>query len=95
MQRSQTFQAAARQDGFIDVEEMTSKGVRWLKKNAPATIRDPHQLMCIDSIKNRATIFWMILPEGVKAQTFRKVRTLQEWFGRRSEAKTQAMNEQR
>jgi hypothetical protein len=38
------------------------------RKKAPDMVRDTHQLLCIDSLKNSATDYWMTVPGAVKAQ---------------------------
>ena len=77
----QEFQAAAREGGFIEVNEAAEPGVSWLRRNSRPTTRDTHQLMCIDGRRNNVTVFWMTLPGEVNSKTFRGVPALQEWFG--------------
>jgi hypothetical protein len=36
--------------------------------------------MCIDSLTNSATVYWMTVPGRVNSKTFRGVPALQEWF---------------
>jgi hypothetical protein len=80
MKRLQTFQTAAHQRGFVPMNESAVPGVQWLKKRPPNTTRDTHQLMCIDSLADNATVFWMTAPGGVRSKRFRGVPALQEWF---------------
>jgi hypothetical protein len=80
MERLQAFQTAAHQGGFVEMNESADSGVLWLKKKAPETARETHQLMCIDSRTNNVTVFWTTLPGEVNSKTFRGVSALQEWF---------------
>jgi hypothetical protein len=85
MERLQAFQTAARQGGFVEMSGSSEETVLWLRKKAPDMVRDTHQLMCIDGLKNSATVYWMTIPGGVNSKTFRGVPALQEWFERRPE----------
>jgi hypothetical protein len=76
----QAFQTAARQCGFVEVNESEEGTVLWLRKRAPDTARETHQRMCIDSLTNSATVYWMTVPGKVNSKTFRGVPALQEWF---------------
>ena len=80
MERLQAFQTAARKGCFVEMDELADRGVLWLKKNAPDTTKETHQLMCIDSLRNNATVFWMTDPGKVNSKTFHGVPALQEWF---------------
>lgn len=79
MERLQAFQTAARQSGFVEVRESEEGSVLWLRKNAPNDARDMHQRMCIDSVTNSVTVYWMAIPGKVSSKTFRGVPALQEW----------------
>ena len=79
METLQDFQMAARDGGFVVVSESGEGTVLWLKKKAPDAARDTHQRMCIDSLTNSVTVYWMAAPGKVKSQTFRGVPALQEW----------------
>jgi hypothetical protein len=85
MEKLQAFQAAAREGGFVDVKESGEGNVLWLRKNTPDTVRETHQRMCIDSLTNSVTVYWMTVPGKVNAKTFRGVPALQEWFELRPE----------
>jgi|SRR5580692_10895876 hypothetical protein len=76
----QAFQAAARQRGFVEVNESGEGTVLWLKKKAPDMTRETHQRMCIDGLTNSVTVYWMTVPGKVNSKTFRGVPALQEWF---------------
>jgi hypothetical protein len=85
MESLQAFQAAARESGFVEVNEFGQETVLWLRRKAPDTGRETHQRMCIDSLTNSATVYWMDVPEKVNSKTFRRVPALQEWFKLRLE----------
>jgi hypothetical protein len=80
MEELQEFQTAAHQGGFVEMSQSADRGVLWLKKRAPETARETHQLMCIDSRTNNVTVFWTTLPGEVNSKSFRGVPALQEWF---------------
>jgi hypothetical protein len=88
VERLQAFQTAARESGFVEVKESEEGPILWLKKEAPAMAKDAHQLMCIDSPRNSATVYWLTVPGGVNSKTFRGVPELQEWFALRLEPET-------
>ena len=78
--RLQAFQTAAREGGFVKVSESREGNVLWLRKTAPDTASETHQRMCIDSLTNSVTVYWMAPPGTVNSKTFRVVAALQEWF---------------
>ena len=80
MHRLQAFQTAAREGGFVQIEEFAEETVLWLRKNTPATAREMYQRMCIDSVTKSVTVYWMAVPGKVDSKTFRAVPALQEWF---------------
>jgi hypothetical protein len=80
MDRLQAFQTAAREGGFVVVTESEQGTVLWLKKSAPDSVREAHQRMCIDSLTNSVTVYWVAVPGKVNSKTFRAVPDLQEWF---------------
>jgi hypothetical protein len=80
MEVIKAFQTAARKGGFIEVNEAADAGVWWLRKSAPGTSKDTHQLMCIDTLQNSVTVFWLTLPGEVNSKIFRGVAALEEWF---------------
>jgi hypothetical protein len=80
MEKLQAFQTAARQGGFVEVNESAEGTVLWLRKKTPDTVRESHQRMCIDSLTNSVTVYWMTVPGKVSSKTFRGVPALQEWF---------------
>jgi hypothetical protein len=75
----QLFQAAAREGGFVEVNEAANGTVLWLK-NTPDKAQETPLRMCIDSLTNSATVFWKTLPGKLNSRTFRSVPALQEWI---------------
>lgn len=82
----QGFQNAAHEGGFADVAESSGGSVLWLRKKEPDANRETHQRMCIDSLTNSATVYWVRKSGKVESKTFRKVPALQEWFKLEPEA---------
>jgi len=80
MEKLQAFQTAARESGFVEVKQSTEGTVLWLRRSTPATARDTHQRMCIDSMTNSATVYWMTVLGKLSSKTFRAVPALQDWF---------------
>jgi len=76
MEKLQAFQIAARQGGFVDVNETEDGTVLWLRK-ATAEAEDR---MCIDSLTSSATVFWATIPWKINSKTFRQASALQEWI---------------
>ena len=65
---------------FTEINESGGGTVLWLGRKAPDMARETHQRMCIDSLTNSATVYWMSVPGDLKSKTFRDVPALQEWF---------------
>jgi hypothetical protein len=80
MEKLQALQAAAREGGFIDVEECEEGTVLWLRKETWDMATKTHQRICIDSSANILTIYWMTALGKVDSKTFRSASSLQEWF---------------
>jgi hypothetical protein len=80
MEKLQAFQTAARKGGFVEVKKSAEGSVLWLRKNTPRTSKKMHQRMCIDSVTNSVTVYWMTAPGKINSKTFRGVPALQEWF---------------
>jgi hypothetical protein len=80
MESLQALRTIARHGGFIEVNEYSEETVLWLRKNASVTVGETYQLMCIDSLTNSATVYWISVPNVVRSKTFRGFRALQEWF---------------
>ena len=85
IEKLQAFQAAAREGGFVAVNESAGGTVLWLTKKTPDTARETHQRMCIDSLTNSVTVYWMTVPGKLSSKTFRGVPALQEWCELRPE----------
>ena len=85
MPRLQAFQIAARRAGFIEVSEAGAGSTLWLRKGSPDTAHGTFERMCIDSITNSATVYWMTALGKLDSKTFRGVPALQEWFNLRLE----------
>jgi hypothetical protein len=80
MEKMQALQAAARQGGFVQVEESGEGTVLWLRKETADAATKTHQRICIDSMSNSLTVYWMTAPGKVDSKTFRNAPSLQEWF---------------
>ena len=89
MKKLQAFQTAAREGGYLEVNESAEGTVLWLRKTTPDTVGETHQRMCIDSLTNSATVFWKTVRGKLNSKTFRSVPALQEWFELRPETITQ------
>jgi hypothetical protein len=79
MNITQAFQAVAHNRGFVALEKSGDKTISWLRKRASVTDNCTDQRMCIDSLTNSATVFW-ILQGRVNSKTFRRVLALQQWL---------------
>jgi hypothetical protein len=80
MKELQAFQAAARECGFVDVEECGEGTVLWLRKETQDAATKTHKRICIDSETNSLTVYWMTALGKIVSKTFRSVSSLQEWF---------------
>jgi hypothetical protein len=80
MEKLQTLQAAARAGGFVQVEESEEGTVLWLRKEKFDAATKTHQRICIDSLANILTVYWMNALGKIDSKTFRNVPSLQEWF---------------
>ena len=74
------FQIAAHKVGFVEVNRTVEGNVRWLRKSTPSSTMDNCQSMCIDSLTNSVTVYWLTVPGKVNSKTFRGVPALQEWL---------------
>ena len=59
MERLQAFRAAAHEGGFVIVTESAEGTVLWLRKKVPETTRETRQRICINSLTNSVTAYWM------------------------------------
>lgn len=80
MEKLQEFQDAAREGGFIAVEECDEGTVLWLRKQTSDPGTKTHQRICIDSQSNIMTVYWMNPVGKVDSKTFRSASSLQQWF---------------
>ena len=83
MEKLHDFESAARENGFIEVDESEEETTVWFRKATPDTDTDVHNRLCVDSQTNSATVFWASLPWKINSKTFRSVSALQEWFASR------------
>jgi hypothetical protein len=79
MDNIRTFQRAAHDNGFVEVNESQNASVLWLRKKSSNSVREAHQRMCIDGVTKSATVYWVGIPGKVNSRTFRDVPALQEW----------------
>jgi hypothetical protein len=80
MEKLQALQTAAREGGFVQVEECDEGTVLWLRKKTSDAVTNTHQRICIDSQSNILTVYWMTALGKIESKTFRNVLSLQEWF---------------
>jgi hypothetical protein len=79
--RLRPFQATAREGGFVELNESSGDGtVLWLKKTSLDGSSEIHERMCIDSLTNSATVFWVSITGALNSKTFRNANALQEWL---------------
>ena len=83
VEKLQEFQAAARKDGFVEVEECDGGSILWLRKTIADAPTKTHQRICLDSHANNATIYWMSAVGKIESKTFRAAISLQQWFASR------------
>ena len=83
MNKLQGFQIAAREDGFVEVEECGEGTVLWLRKERQDTDTKTEQRLCIDSLLKSVTIYWVNTLGKADSKTFRTIPGLQEWFALR------------
>ena len=79
MDELQAFQTAARESGFIAVEESRDGTVLWFRKVTPDASTSAHQRLCLDSMTKSATVYWTNAGGLTESKTFRSAATLREW----------------
>ena len=84
MEKLHDFESAARENGFIEIDESEEETTLWFRKATPDSDTDVHNRLCVDSQTNSATVFWASLPWKINSKTFRSVSALLEWFASRS-----------
>jgi len=80
MERLQEFQVAAREGGFVEIEECEDGTVLWFRKATADPASETHPRMCLDSLTNSLTVYWMNAEGKIDSKTFRDVAKLQEWI---------------
>ena len=78
MEELQTFQAAAREGGFVAAGESKDGTVLWFRKATPDASTGSHQRLCLDAMTNSATVFWTNAQGQTNSKTFRSVTLLRE-----------------
>jgi hypothetical protein len=76
MEKLQAFQAAAREGGFVEVEEAEGGTVLWFRKDTADVGTETHQRICMDSLTNSATVYWATVPGKIDSKTFRSAPAL-------------------
>lgn len=76
MEKLRAFQDAAREGGFVTIEESDEGTVLWLKK----ATADAEDRICLDSLTNSATVYWATIPWKINTKTFRDAPALQAWI---------------
>jgi hypothetical protein len=80
MEELQTFQAAAREGGFVAAKESKDSTVLWLRRATPDASTGTRQRMCLDSVTKSATVFWTNARGQTESKTFRNANALREWL---------------
>lgn len=80
MEQAKTFQSAAFDCGFVEVNENPEHSVLWFRKILPDTATSTHLRMCVDSVTKSATIYWMSVGGKVQSKTFRAALAMEEWL---------------
>jgi len=81
MEELQSFQAAARESGFVVANESRDHTVQWFRKTAADPSTGTHQRLCLDSVTKSATVFWTNARGLTDSKTFRGAESLREWLG--------------
>jgi hypothetical protein len=82
MEKLQEFQAAARVDGFVEVEakDGDDASVAWFRNERPDSETSVHKRLCIDSLTGSATVYWETADSKLNSKTFRTVSSLKAWL---------------
>jgi hypothetical protein len=80
MESLQAFQTVAHASGFVDLEECEDGTILWLRRATPDRATNTHQRICMDSVTNSVTVYWMTPLEKVVSRTFRTASELKEWL---------------
>jgi hypothetical protein len=81
VERIQSFQDVAHDAGFVELNTSADETVLWLIKSGSHAAETNHQRMCIDTLTNSVTIFWMTPTGKLDSTTFRQISALQKWCG--------------
>jgi hypothetical protein len=87
MNKHHDFQAAARENGYIEANVCGGGSAIWFRKASPDHGTEVHRRLCIDSLTGSATVFWQTVPAKLNSKTFRTVSSLRAWFDLKSEAR--------
>jgi hypothetical protein len=80
MEKLQEFQAAARVDGFVEVQNGDDASVAWYRNELPDSGTSVHKRLCIDSLTGSATVFWETAGPKLNSKTFRTVSSMKAWL---------------
>jgi len=80
MEELQSFQAAARENGFAPANESKDHSILWLKKTAADPSAGALQRMCLDTVTKSATVYWTNARGLTDSKTFRSADSLREWL---------------
>jgi hypothetical protein len=87
MSKHQDFQAAARENGYIEAGVCGGGSAVWFRTVAPDYGTEAHTRLCIDRLTDSATVFWQTVPAKLNSKTFRTVSSLRAWLHLKSEAR--------
>ncbi len=76
----QTFKLIAHDGGFVDLKESEDGTVLWLRRQSPDPATKIHQRICVDSVTNSVTVYWMTGLGKAESETFRTAAGLREWL---------------
>lgn len=79
-ERLRAFQTAAKLKGFVEASESDDGTVLWFRKCTEDIAKQADLRMCIDSLTNSVTIFWMSISGKQHSKTFRGAQALEDWF---------------
>jgi hypothetical protein len=81
MEKLQEFQAAARVDGFVEVNDGgDDANVAWFRNELPDSGTSVHKRLCIDSLTASATVYWETAGSKLNSKTFRTVSSMRAWL---------------
>jgi hypothetical protein len=80
MDELQSFQAAARESGFIAANDSSDHSTLWLKRAAADPSKGAPQRMCLDTVTKSATVYWTNARGLTDSKTFRTADLLREWL---------------